>query len=444
MCSSAHGSHPGRSEGAGAWHGLLRRARGDSHSRSNANTRRRVGLGGSLLLTLLSAACRTPEKPPGDPATLAWDAVSAQARGTTVTWRMWRGDPAVNAYVDRWVAPRVLARSGVTLRAVEGQGPEIVNQLQVEREAHARGRADLVWINGETFHNLRRARLLYGPWAGRLPNAAFVDSASPIIRRDFEQDPAGYESPWGTVQFALIYDSARTPSPPRSYAELAAWIQRHPGRFTHDQSFTGMTLLKQLLYALNGGVERFQGGWNAGVYDAASAKVWAWLDDVRPALWRRGDTYPEGVAALDRLFANGEVDFTMSNNLNDVATKVRQGRFPATARALLLRDGTIANAHFLGIPANAPNPAGAMVVANFLLSPEAQLEKAKPEVWADGTVLDPARLPPEWRGRFAALERDPGGLPRDSLARYARPEVAPEYHERIAADWRARIRRRGG
>jgi putative spermidine/putrescine transport system substrate-binding protein len=355
---------------------------------------------------------------------------------------MWRGDPSINAYIDRWVAPRLRERFDITLDAVEGQGPEIVNQLQVEREAGARGTADLIWINGETFHNLRRADLLFGPWAGRLPNAAYVDSASPIIPRDFEQDPAGYESPWGTVQFALIYDSARTPSPPRSYEELRVWILHHPGRFTHDQSFTGVTFLKQLMYALGGGVARFQGGFDERTYREASARVWNWLEGVRPALWRGGAAYPNGVAELHRLFVNGEVDFAMSYNQNEAVTKVRQGVFPATVRALLLRDGTIANAHYLGIPANAPNAAGAMVVADFLLSPEAQLEKAKPEVWADGTVLARSRLPEKWAARFAALERDPRALPRDSLLKYARPEVAPEYHERIAADWRARIRRR--
>jgi len=161
---------------------------------------------------------------------------------------------------------------------------------------------------------------------------------------------------------------------------------------------------------------------------------------VRPDLWRQGQAYPAGVAELHRLFANGEVDFSMSYNQNEVVTKIRQGIFPASASALLLRDGSIANAHYLGIPANAGNPAGAMIVANFLLSPEAQFEKQKPGVWAEGTVLHLDRLPREWADSFAALAADPRALPRDSLARYARPEVAPEYHERLAAEWRERIR----
>jgi ABC-type uncharacterized transport system YnjBCD substrate-binding protein len=143
---------------------------------------------------------------------------------------------------------------------------------------------------------------------------------------------------------------------------------------------------------------------------------------------------------MHRLFANAEIDVSMSNNQHDVINKIRQGVLPPTSRAVLLRDGTIANAHYVGIPFNAPNAAGAMVVANLLLSPEAQYEKLRPEVWADGTVLDVARVPEPWRSRFAALAADPRALPADSLVRYARPEVAPAYHERLQADWRAWVR----
>ncbi len=392
---------------------------------------------------LLATACGH-RAPPGaaDLAAVPWDTVVARARGSTVTWRMWRGDPSVNAFVDGWVAPRLAATYGITLRAVEGQGPVMVNQLLVERDAGARGTTDLLWLNGETFHNLRRAGLLARHWAARLPAAIAVDSADPTLTSDFAQPTEGDESPWGRVQFALIFDTLRTPDPPRSVAELAAWIDRHPGRFTHDQGFTGTAFLKILLYALNGGPAPFAGGFDSTRYAAGAARVWAWLDRHREAFWRGGRTWPADVADLHRLFANGEVDFSMSFNQNEVVTKVRQGILPASARALLLRDGTIANAHFLGIPAGAPNPWGAMVVADFLLSPAAQFEKLRPEVWADGSVLAPGRLGPAWRARFDSLARVANALPADSLARYARPEVDPRYGERLAADWRVRIRER--
>jgi len=396
-------------------------------------------------LALLTAACASGDGPDSPDASklgaLPWDSVVERARGSEVVWRMWRGDPAINAYVDEWVAPRLASRYGIELRAVEGRGPELVNQLVVEREAGARGGADLVWINGETFRNLRDEGLLQGPWAGSIPAARWLDSASTIVMRDFEEPLDGLESPWGRVQFALIYDEARTPDPPRTVQALGEWIGENPGRFTHDQSFTGMTFLKILMYALGGGVERFQDGFREADYRAGRDSVFRWIEARRAELWRGGEAYPSGVAELHRLFANGEVDFSMSNNQNEAVTKARQGVLPPTARPLLLRDGTIANAHYVGIPFNARNPAGAMVVANLLLTPEAQLEKLRPDVWGDGTVLDPALLPASLRARFRTLEDDPRALSAGSLRRYARPEVSADYHERLAADWRERIRR---
>ncbi|MEO7521425.1 MAG: ABC transporter substrate-binding protein [Gemmatimonas sp.] len=375
-------------------------------------------------------------------AALPWDSTLARARGTTVVWRMWRGDPSINRYVDEWVTPRVRERFDITLQAVDGQGPAIVNQLVVEREARRlRGTASLLWINGETFSNLREERLLGGPWAGRLPNARYIDSTSPIIMRDFEQRLDGFESPWGTVQFAMIYDTVRTPVPPRTFSELANWIRTHPGRFTHDQGFTGTTFLKMLMYAEGGGVERFAGGFDSAAFAVGSEAVLDWINRTRSSFWRGGETFPPDVAAMHRLFANGEIDFSMSNNQNEVVAKVREGLLPRTSGAFVLRDGTIANAHYLGIPSNAPSAAAAMVVANFLLLPEAQFEKRRPDVWADGTVLARNRLPPEWAERFAALTRDPREVNPDTLSRYAVPEVAPAYHERLGALWRERIRR---
>jgi putative spermidine/putrescine transport system substrate-binding protein len=402
-----------------------------------------------LLASGFAAGCSggadAPRPPAGGDAgalaLLPWEEVVEAARGTEVTWRKWRGDPSINAYVEEWVAPHLRERYGIRLRAVDAQGPEIVNQLVVEREAGARGFADLVWINGETFHQLREEELLQGPWAHRIPNAALVDSTSATILLDFERPIDGWESPWGRVQFAMIYDEARTPEPPRTVEELGAWIRANPGRFTHDQSFTGVTFLKALMYALSGGHEPFAGGFDEEAFAEGGERVWRWLEEHTPHFWREGRAYPAGVAELHRLFANREVDFSFSNNENEVVTKVRQGILPSTARATVLRDASIANAHYVGIPANARNPAGAMVVANFLLSPEAQLRKADPDVWGDGSVLAMDRLEPRQREAFEALEVDPRAIPRDTLDRYARPEVAPEYHERILEEWRRRIRR---
>ncbi len=404
---------------------------------------RRVFVIGVVCAAAMMGACSRPA-PPVTAAALAqlpWDSILRRAHGTTVIWRMWRGDPSVNKFVDLWVAPRVLAEYGIVLQGVSGQGNELVEQLTIEKQSGTPvGRASLLWLNGETFGALRSRQLLSGPWSQVLPAAALVDSASPIISRDFEQDPGGFESPYGTVQMALIYDSARTPKPPRTLDQLTQWIRAHPGRFTYDQSFTGITFLKGVMYAQNGGVDTFKGGFDSTTYVTARTRLFAWLDSLKPFLWRQGTQYPADVAAMHRLFANREIDFSLSYNQNEAVTKAVQGVLPTSSRALVLRDGTLANAHYLAIPANAPNAAGAMVVANFLLSPAAQLEKQRPTVWADGTVLDLARLPAGWRVRFDSVVNDPRLVPADTLRRYARPEVSPRYHERLTDDWRRMIR----
>jgi ABC-type uncharacterized transport system YnjBCD substrate-binding protein len=128
-------------------------------------------------------------------APLPWDSVVARARGTTVTWRMWRGDPSINAYVDGWVAPRLRERLGISLEAVDGQGAELVNALVVEREATTRADGKPALDQRRDLRQAATRTALAGPFAQRLPNARFVDSASAIISRDFEQEPLGFESP---------------------------------------------------------------------------------------------------------------------------------------------------------------------------------------------------------------------------------------------------------
>jgi putative spermidine/putrescine transport system substrate-binding protein len=405
----------------------------------------------AILAAVLLAACGGDAPRPAarltaaQAAALPWDSVLARARGTRVVWTMWRGDPSINRFVDGWVAPRLRERYGITLTTAEGQGADLVNALVVERDAgRDPGTASLVWINGEAFANLRRTRLLFGPWAGRLPNAAYVDSASPIIARDFEQDPAGHESPWGTVQFAMIYDTVRTPSPPRTYGELGAYVRAHPGRFVHDQGFTGLTFLKGLMYARAGGVDRFRGGFRDSTYAAGRDAVFAWLDSTRARFWRGGRTYPDGVAELPpavRQRRGGLRDVQQPERRGD---RRSPGRAPRpTARAYVLaRRAPSPTRTTSGIPHNAPNPGGRVVVADFLLSPEAQLVEAEARGVGrrHGARPRAGRRPSggrgstRWRGPAEQRSR-PSTLARLTPA----PEVAPPVQRRLLADWRERV-----
>ena len=369
-----------------------------------------------------------------------WDSVVAHASGTTVRFAMWDGDPMINAYMHDFVVPRLKEQYGLNLEIVGGQGNLIVSKLMSEIEAgRTGGDVDLMWINGETFYQLRQLNALHGPFTERLPNDAFVDWDNPMISIDFQEPVDGYECPWGNVQLAIIYHGGRVTTPPKSMAELEAWVKTNPGRFTFDCGFTGMTFLKSLLYEIAGSSDAFNGAFDEAKYLETSAKLWSYLNEIKPYLWRRGETFPEGVAQLHQLLMNNEVDFSMSNNDGEVDNKAIKGVIPDDSRAYVLTAGTIQNSHYLGIPINASNLAGAYVLANFLISPEAQFEKSLPLVWGDGSVLKIESLPEEWRQRFLSIEGRTRVASREVLSKAALMEPAPELMVRLTNDFRTKM-----
>ena len=371
---------------------------------------------------------------------MTWDEIEQQARGQTVNLMMWTGDPYINDYMRGYVVPTLQERHGVTLNISSGQGGQIVSMLMTEKEAGAtQSEIDMMWINGETFYQLRQIDALFGPFTDKLPNAAYIDFENPFIGVDFQQPVDGYEAPWGNVQFALIYDTTRVQDPPRNREELAAWVQAHPGRFTFDTSFAGMTFLKGLLIDIAGGPDVLAGPFDEAVYERHAAELWNYINRIKPYFWKEGETFPASVAQLHQLFASGEVDFTMSNNDGEVDNKVLQGLFPETARAYVLDSGTIQNSHYMGIVDRAPHKAGALVTINFLISPEAQLRKMDPQVWGDGTVLDLDRLPGAWAERFRTVPTRRYAPDREAIQTHALPELAPEYMIRLYDDFRTQV-----
>ena len=128
-----------------------------------------------LLLLVLACAGPSPEEA-GPEALGSWEEILAAAKGESVTWAMWMGDPAINDYVRGWVAPELERRHGIRLQTVSAQGPEIVSMMMTEIEAgKPRSEIDLFWINGETFYQLRQIDALWGPFTHRLPNARLID-----------------------------------------------------------------------------------------------------------------------------------------------------------------------------------------------------------------------------------------------------------------------------
>jgi putative spermidine/putrescine transport system substrate-binding protein len=390
----------------------------------------------TTLFLLFAAGC---SEAPEQASVLQQDHAALQkaAAGTEVRWHMWGGSAQINQWVDTYVASEMKRRFGVTVTRVPMDAPVFVNKLLTEKAANKnQGTMDLLWINGENFKNAQQAGVLFGPFADRLPNfTAYCDPGKSAF--DFGYPVNDYEAPYGQAQFVFEYDQARTPVPPASLDDLKAWIMAHPGRFTYPEppDFTGSAFLRHVFCAATGGHAQYMAGFDAALYAKNAPQAFAWLREVQPYLWQEGKTYPKDAAALDTLFARGEIDMGMSYHPAHAQMKILEKTYADTARTFVLTDGAIYNIHFTAIPFNAPNKAGAMVLANFLLSPEAQLSKFKPENWGDMPALDMTKLSATDQAAFKAVDLGPATLDAGTLASRAMPEIPSQYLEVLEKDW---------
>ncbi len=373
-----------------------------------------------------------------------WDAVVEMAKGGTVNWFMWGGADNINQYVSDYVGGILKDQYGITLNRVGiTDTVEAVNIVLGEKESGVmdKGSVDMIWINGENFRTMKQGGLAWCGYTDSLPNNALINWDNPAIANDFGVPVEGCEVPWSRAQFAFAYDSAVTPTPPKSIAELLDWIKANPGQFTYPAppDFTGAVFVRHVFYYAAGGSQNLMGPFDQAKFDDAAAKTWAILNEIEPMLWREGKTYPNSINQLNELFANGEVALNFNYEPAQFGLAVQAGTYPETVMSYGLTDGTIGNTNYTIIPFNSPNKAAAMVLQNVLLSGEVQLEKAQPDVWGTSPGIEMDRTSAEVQAAFAAIERHPSVVLAEELAKNALPELQADWISAIEQGWIANV-----
>ena len=397
----------------------------------------------SVLTTVCTlAACAAPDPAPVLSAPASWAEITDEAQGQTVSLWMYGGDEQGNAYVDDFLVPAA-QRAGVTLRRVPiADTGDALNRILAERQAGVTdGDVDLVWVNGDNFGTGKQAGAWLCGWTDSLPNMALTDPADPLLTDDFGTPVDGCEAPWHKAQFTLVYNAEKIPDPPSDFLGVLDWAQANPGRFTYPAppDFTGSVFLREALTAVSGGPQNVPLQFSQPDYDRLTPAVFDRLNALKPALWRGGATYPQTASELNDLYAGGQVDMTMTYGPATLTELVADGTYPPQTRVLTLTGGTVGNASFLAVPSTSGSTAGARVVANLALSPGQQLEKAKPQVWGQFTVLDLSRLTEADRAAFEALPPSPVVPPYDVLARNAHAELAAGWVAPLDEGWRRNV-----
>lgn len=389
----------------------------------------------------LAAALLAPLPAFAQPDPADWDAVLAEAEGQTVYFHAWGGSTTTNGFIE-WVGDRVQEDHGVTLEQVKiDDTASAVTRVLSEKQAgqDADGAVDLVWINGENFASMKENDLLFGPFAEQLPNWKYVDTEGKTVQTDFTVPVEGFEVPWAMAHVVFIYDTADIEAPLPSMQAILEWTRENPGRFTYPQppDFLGTTFLKQALIDLADDPSLLQKPVSEVDYEEVTQPLWDYLEELTPLLWREGRAYPQTGPRQLQLMNDGEIDLAISFSPGEASTAIANYELPETARTFVLDKGTLGNASFLAIPYNSSAKAGAMVVANYMMSPEAQAQAQDPEVLGYGTVLDVEALPEADRAAFESLELGPATLSPEELGE-VQDEPHPSWATRLAEDWQER------
>ncbi|PWC30682.1 ABC transporter substrate-binding protein [Teichococcus aestuarii] len=346
-------------------------------------------------------------------AALLWEALRQNAWGRTLRFHLTAEDPGLEGFLG-WMAAELAARHGIGLDIV----PLRDEAEAVSRVASGEG-VDLVALDAGALLALRQQDLLL-PARSALPNAAPPPPGAP---------EGGFGVPWHGGGLVLVHDAAQVPEPPPGMLALPDWARARPGRLAHPtpRHALGAAFLLQALHELVPHPRLLESPATDRNFTLFTAPFWEWYGSLRPFLWRQGQAFPEGAAALRRLLRSGEIALMPALHPIALPRLVRLGEWPPSSRAQTLGRGSMAHAALLAVPRAAAQPEAAMLAANFLLSPEAQARMADPHLL--GRLAPPAPRP---RPEALLATPPPPDMPR-------LPEPHPSWALRLRQEWERRM-----
>ena len=389
-----------------------------------------------------------------------WADVQARAKEEgEINLYYWGGSDKINIWMDSIAVP-ALAAEGVKLNPVRITGTkDAVDLVLAEKGAGkglGEGSVDAIWVNGENFATLKRQDALMGAFADKLPNSTNIewnpeDPRALLNLRDFGVETNASEMPWSGQQYVCAVNTSRVSGDaPSTFAGMMDYLKANPGKFTYVKPphFIGNTFVQAALYAHNpdgNGAVPFQ----ASISEMGAAELarlitpgMEYLKALEPHLLGAGGTarYPEDPKALDGLFLNGEIDFSCQFGLYGVATGLRDGTYPEGAEQFVFPEGNmIKNKNYLVIPGNAPNPAAAMVMANYMASVDSQATKL--EIAGMPPGIDPWTLSAADSAKLDAASPGLVGVTQADLDANTAPDTNATLVDVIEATWLEYIER---
>lgn len=370
-----------------------------------------------------------------------FSSIVEKAKGQTVSFYGWGGNEANNRWIDTSLAPKVKEKYNITLKRMPMDIEQVMSKLSGEKQAGKKdGSIDMIWINGENFYTAKENDLLLGPITDYLPNFKYVDAEAHDIKYDYGYPTDGYEAAYGKNMMVLITDSAKTQERPKNAAEILEFAKKHTGRVTYPAlpDFTGRTFVVNLIYNLLGH-EQFQTmEADKETVKKAIEPALQYLRELNPYLWNQGKTFPATIAQVDNMFADGELDMTLSCYPYTYLAEVEKGTFPQSVTSFQFENGMGADTDYIAIAANSPHKEAALAVINEVLSPE--MQAARLEIAKICPAVNTTRMNKEEQKLFdEGMPSGGGAIPLAELNEKKLPQMPAKLVPLIEEIWQEEV-----
>lgn len=223
-------------------------------------------------------------------------------------------------------------------------------------------------IDGGITTTLGTSGLLFPLYSGLIPNLKLVPKVL------VTNGKGGI--PYRASTVLMAYNSKNVKTPPKTVADVLAWIKANPGKFTYNApagggsggSFVTTVLDSQLtasetLKLQTAADKETQVKW---------AKGWEILRGLNKYTYGQNGTYPTNNAGTLDLLAKGLVDLAPVWS-DQIASALKAGTMPKDIKYYSISGPSLnGGPAFLGVPATGANRSAARYLVNWVLSPAAQ------------------------------------------------------------------------
>jgi putative spermidine/putrescine transport system substrate-binding protein len=324
-------------------------------------TRRSVLAAGVGLMALMihSTTGRAAEDLLKEP----WDKVVAAAKAEgQLTFYAWWGEEfwrtAAKEFGDKY---------GIQVTVVTGDRAANIGKVVAEASS-ATGTVDALLVGGVELKSLLDAKALYGPLVGVVPGSDKVDQKLAKTQEGYAT--GGVLVPVYRNQTGFVYDPDKVPNPPQSWADFTAWLDANPGQFAFNdpsKGGSGQAFVQAAIVNILGDEQKYAGDTELDQAKVSDwPKVWDWFN----ANEKKFTITSSNNDSLDRV-NQGEVMMASAWD-DDTAVSLAKGTLFKRAKLYIPELGMPGGGDSLGIPANAPHKAAALLFVSYLIEPDVQ------------------------------------------------------------------------